>query len=96
MDRAAPHAMFSLSIPSATGIWPSSRERVADLFKERSLDVQFGVGDGLFAFHVVLNNNEEYEILDEADQKIINVPAMPQEHWDVSQVCRVVEHFSDI
>ncbi|KAH8589514.1 hypothetical protein B0O99DRAFT_655393 [Bisporella sp. PMI_857] len=75
---AKPLTQFSLhrfairlvsSIPHQ-GKWLTAR-------KGRSLNVCIDGDDQPSSFHVILNSNKEYEILDESDQRIINLPAMP-------------------
>lgn len=43
---------------------------------------------------VVLNENNEYEILDSCGQKIINLPTMPRDETDANHVCAVLEHLA--
>jgi hypothetical protein len=92
---AKPLTRFSLHrfpIRLASGI-PHQGEWLTAL-KERSLNVHIDVDDQPFSFHVVLNSNKEYEILDESDQRIINLPTMPQEQSDVSHICEIIEHLA--
>jgi hypothetical protein len=60
--------------------------------KERSLDFHIDVDKHPFSFHIILNSNKEYEILDKSDQKIVNLPIMSQDQTDVSYICNILEH----
>ncbi|KAH6696608.1 putative caspase [Leptodontidium sp. MPI-SDFR-AT-0119] len=62
--------------------------------KEQPLNVFIDVDNQPFSFHVVLNSNKEYEILDESDQRIINLPTMPQAESDASHICKIIEHLA--
>ncbi len=62
-------SLHRFPIRLASGI-PHQGEWLTAL-KGRSLNVCIGVDDQPFSFHVVLNSNKEYEILDESDQRII-------------------------
>jgi hypothetical protein len=35
-----------------------------------------------------------YEILDKGGQKIINLPAMPQDQTDIGRICDILEHLA--
>ena len=60
--------------------------------EERSLSL--GINDEQIpALQVVLRNNT-YEILDEYDRKIVNLPAMPRDETDTSRVCDILEHLA--
>ena len=61
--------------------------------KARSLDVHND--DGLpFSFHVILNSNKEYEIRDESDQPITNLPNLKQDQTDATHLCDIIEHLT--
>jgi len=47
-----------------------------------------------FSFHVTLNSNKEYEIRDESDQRITNLPTMMHDQTDASHVCNIMEHLA--
>ena len=59
--------------------------------KKRSLNIHINTEQRSFSFHVLLNN-DEYEIRDESDHKIINLPTMVQDQFDISSVCDILEH----
>jgi hypothetical protein len=71
---------------------PQHDEWVAAL-KERSLSTNIDTHQ-IPALHVMLNNNDEYEILDNSGQKFINLPAMPRDQVDTSRICNVLEHLT--
>jgi hypothetical protein len=48
-----------------------------------------------FSFHVVLNSNKEYEILDESGQKVLNLPSMQQGHTDINHIRDILEHLAN-
>ena len=60
--------------------------------KERSLSIYID-NEQDPALQVMLSNNE-YEILDEYSQKIINLPALPRDQTDTSRVCNILEHLA--
>ena len=60
--------------------------------KERSLSICIE-NEQNPALQVVLSNNI-YEILDEYDRKIINLPAMSRDQTDTSRVCNILEHLA--
>jgi Caspase domain len=62
--------------------------------KQRSLDFHIDVDKSPFSFHIILNTNKEYEILNESDQKIPNLPIMSQDQMDVSDVCDIIKHLA--
>lgn len=58
---------------------------------KRSL-IHIDTNEQPFSFHALLNSSMEYEILDESDHKIINLPTMLHDQMDVSSVCDILEH----
>lgn len=69
-----------------------NRDELVTALKDQGLDVSTAMDERPFSFHVVMSSNQEYEILDESDQEIINLLSMPQDQADASYVCRIVEH----
>ena len=82
------HQKFPIRLASSL---PHQNEWLAPL-RERSLDVHDDRNEYLFSFHILLNNDMEYEILDKFDNKIINLPAMPHDQINVSIICDILEH----
>lgn len=78
------------SIRLASGL--PRRDQLLAALKERSLDVHNDISE--HQFHVVLNTNGEYEILDERDEKIVNLPSMPQAQTEVYDICEIIEHLA--
>jgi hypothetical protein len=76
---ARPLARYSLrkfTIRLASGL-PRQDQLLAAL-KDRSLDVHADIAEHQFSFHIVLNANDEYEILNERDESMVNIPSLPQ------------------
>lgn len=67
----ASHPKFPIRLASSL---PYEDEWLAT--KKRSFDVHIDIEEHSFSFHVLLNNYKEYEILDESDHKIINLPTI--------------------
>ena len=82
------HQKFSIRLASSL---PHQDEWLATL-RERSLSVHIDIDEHPFSFHVLLNNYKEYEILDQSDHKIINLPIMSYDQIDVSSICDILEH----
>ncbi len=61
--------------------------------KERSLHFHKDEG-ALISFYIVLNNNQQYEILDSHAQKIANLPPLLQDDADVSYICDIIMHLA--
>lgn len=70
------------------------REEWRIALEARSLALCIGTGQQPYAFHVVLNSNKEYEIRDRSDQRLLNLPSMPQDQTDISDICGVLEHLA--
>jgi hypothetical protein len=70
------------------------QEQLLAALKDRSLDVLTDIGEHQFSFQVVsnANANDDYEILDERDERIVNLPSMPQAQTDVQDICEIIEH----
>lgn len=81
------HQKFPIRLASSL---PHQDEWLAALTK-RSL-VHIDTNEQPFSFHALLNNSMEYEILDESDHRIINLPTMSYDQTDVSSVCDILEH----
>jgi hypothetical protein len=62
--------------------------------KKRFLNAYNHMDEHPFSFHVVLNSERKYEILDESNQKLINLPIMPQDQTDVGYICNIIEHLA--
>jgi len=85
--RTAP-IRFTDELPHHWEIWQKA-------FKKRSLAVFIDTDQQPpHAFHVVLNSNKEYEVLDRFDRRLLNVPPMHQDLTDVSDISRVLEHLA--
>lgn len=84
----ASHQKFSIRLASSL---PHQDGWLAAL-RERSLDVHIDIDQHPFSFHALMNNYKEYEILDESDHKIINLPTMSHDQTDVSSICDILEH----
>jgi hypothetical protein len=61
--------------------------------KERSLGTGIDTHQ-VPALQVVLNNTDEYEILDNSGRKFINLRAIPRDQVDTSRICDVLEHLA--
>ncbi|KAF7506159.1 hypothetical protein GJ744_012223 [Endocarpon pusillum] len=70
------------------------RDEWSAALKERSLDIHVDADKHGFAFDVVLNNDTDYDILDESCNKIINLPKKPQDQTSVSQISSILEHLA--
>ncbi|KAF4630753.1 hypothetical protein G7Y89_g7385 [Cudoniella acicularis] len=70
------------------------RDEFITTLKESSFNIHESMDEHLFSFHVVLNDKKEYEILDESDQKIINLPTMSKDQTDASYICDIIEHLA--
>jgi hypothetical protein len=46
------------------------------------------------ALQVVLSKNDEYEVLDSSDRKIVNLPTLRRDETDANRICDVVEHLA--
>lgn len=84
----ASHQKFPIRLASSL---PHQDEWLAAL-RERSLNVHIDIDHHPFSFHALMNNYKEYEILDESNHKIINLPTMSHDQMDVSSICDVLEH----
>jgi len=62
--------------------------------RERSFDVHIDTDKHAFPFHLVLDSNEEYGILDEYGERIINLPTMSRYQTDINHICDVLEHLA--
>lgn len=90
---AEPHARASYGqfpIQLASSL-PHQDEWLAAL-NTRSLDAHTDIDEHPYALHALLNSYEEYEILDNPDHKIINLPTMSHDQTDVSSICDILEH----
>jgi hypothetical protein len=67
------------------------RDEWLEALKQRSLSTRLDSYQGQ-AFQVLLNNTDEYEILDNSGRRFINLPAMPQDQVDTNSICGVLEH----
>ncbi|KAI1204902.1 putative caspase [Annulohypoxylon truncatum] len=45
-------------------------------------------------FRIVLSDNDEYEILNESGQKIINIPTMPRNQTNINHLYETLEHLA--
>ncbi|KAK3936716.1 hypothetical protein QBC46DRAFT_461338 [Diplogelasinospora grovesii] len=70
------------------------REEWRIALEARSLALCIGIDQQPYAFHVVLNSNKKYEIQDGSDQRLLNLPSMPQDQTDVCDICGVLEHLA--
>lgn len=70
------------------------REEWRIALEARSLVLYTGTGQQPYAFDVVLNSNKEYEIRDGSDRRLLNLPYMPLDQTDVSDICGVLEHLA--
>ena len=68
------------------------RDEWIPVLKARSLNVV--TDKAPFAFAVVLKNSEEYKILCESGEEVVNLPSMPQDQTSVSQVGDILEHLA--
>lgn len=71
---------------------PSRDDWLTDL-RERSLEVPTDM-DEHPSFHVVLNDNNEYEILNRSHQKVTGLPNMSQNQTEIGDVCDIIEHLA--
>ncbi|KAJ5726429.1 caspase [Penicillium malachiteum] len=69
---------------------PQREEWLAAL-KTRSLSTGT---DQIPTLQVMLNNIDEYEILDNLGRKLVNLPAMPRDQVNTSRMCDVLEHLT--
>jgi hypothetical protein len=46
-----------------------------------------------FSFHVIFDSNKKYEIIDELDQNVTNLPTTP-EQTDISHICEILDHLA--
>lgn len=87
LTRAA-HQKFPIRLASSL----LHQDEWLTALRERSLNVHTDKEEHLFSFHVLLKNYKEYEILDESDHKIINLPTMSHDQMDISSICDILEH----
>ncbi|OCK98481.1 uncharacterized protein K441DRAFT_654680 [Cenococcum geophilum 1.58] len=92
---AKPLTRFSLhKFPIRLAANLPSRDELLASLKERSLDAHIDTKGNPSCFHVILNSEKEYEILDQFDQRIVNLPAMPQAQTDVYRISDTIEHLA--
>lgn len=84
----ASYRQFPIRLASSL---PHQDEWLAAL-KTRSLDAHIDIDEHPYALHALLNICKEYEILDNPDHKIINLPTMSHDQTDVSSICDILEH----
>lgn len=70
-----------------------SRDDWMTALRERSLEVPTDM-DEHPSFHVVLNDNNEYEILNRSHQKVTGLPFMSQNQREIGDVCDIIEHLA--
>lgn len=70
------------------------RDELVTLLKARSLSVS--ADKDPFAFDVVLNNGEEYKILDDSGSEVINLPSMLPDQTGAREIGDLLEHSSSI
>ncbi|KAI0383373.1 caspase domain-containing protein [Hypomontagnella monticulosa] len=68
------------------------RDEWLNALNKRSLIAHAETEKRPFALRVALNNNQEYEIRDGSDQKLVNLPSLPERHVDIDQISGILEH----
>ncbi|KAM3080651.1 hypothetical protein ACMFMG_005586 [Clarireedia jacksonii] len=72
---------------------PNRDEYLAAL-REQSLNAHIDIDQHPFSWKLLVNKHKEYEILNEFNQKINNLPTMLQDQTDISVICDIIEHLS--
>ncbi|KAI1104102.1 hypothetical protein F4804DRAFT_206322 [Jackrogersella minutella] len=62
------------------------------VLKERSLNAHIDAEQRVFSLRVALNSNQDYEIRDESNQQLINLPSSPESPTSISQLGGILEH----
>ncbi|KAM6514009.1 hypothetical protein FALCPG4_015192 [Fusarium falciforme] len=72
----------------------ADRDEWLRTLNDRSLIVHVETDKHPSTFEVILNDNGEYNILDERGQKTPNLPSMPQDQTRIGQIIHVLEHLA--
>jgi hypothetical protein len=62
--------------------------------KGRLFDIHGDTDKQASPFHLLLDSDEEYIILDEYDKKIMNLPTMSRYQTDIGYICDILEHLA--